>query len=622
MKNKIQASTFGCGILSLLILLTANLYVPPAFADEVFDPEILSQSTVRILVKHKKKVVSAASGFVWQKDNQIVTSLHVIHPDPKSKIIVEFGRKKRKATILAVLAHADLVLLEVKKPIAGWKPLQHFNGEKPKYKDEVSALGFNRGSAAMSTRELRKGFVKPETLEMLLPPDAVSNLKKSNVLDLSLPIYYLDGSLLPGYSGSPIVDATGKLIGVGDGGLENGASSVSWVIPASNIDQLTQSSNRTLPANIKSTYKAFTADNIAGGSSGKASISPTYFDVAYNGLVGKLRGYFDYRSILHKLRPTSLGVYQRYGSKLLYIALGQNFNFNTPTLSLSANSMQVASNNNADTNFDDELESDTLDDRVWQQDYQEVIYREFSFVKTKSRTFQQMLGTSSTPELMDSVKQISNELFHGIKVNYKNFSFDVYEDSRYGLNLVVPSEVALVVDDEYLLVEGDMFCRNCPYEIQYHVRSLNDKTQEMISQSPDSFLGYIAAQHLDELNEEGWYGEYEKFRSIEPFGSNRYVLRTAFSDFAGSYQDNYEFNYFIAATNRDAWFQVQGILNRFDDEFISDLKKYQGTDCTASNVSNNVVAICQDIETMLKILISTHLTTFSNKFMHQSSSRE
>ncbi|MBL4795575.1 MAG: trypsin-like peptidase domain-containing protein, partial [Pseudomonadales bacterium] len=224
------------GMLYVYVLFLCVAISPSVHAG--FDPEVLSQSTVRILIKTKQGVVGAASGFIWKNNNQIVTSLHVLSSDPKSKIIVEFGRKKRLAKIKAVLPKADLVLLEVRKPIDGWLPLTEFEAKKPPYKADVSALGFNQGSIGMSTRELRKGFVKPEILKVLLPPAALSKLLASKVLDVTLPIYYLDGSLLPGYSGSPIVNDDGVLIGIGDGGLENGASSVSWVIPATNLDAL------------------------------------------------------------------------------------------------------------------------------------------------------------------------------------------------------------------------------------------------------------------------------------------------------------------------------------------------------------------------------------------------
>ena len=66
------------------------------------------------------------------------------------------------------------------------------------------------------------------------------------------------------------------------------------------------------------------------------------------------------------------------------------------------------------------------------------------------------------------------------------------------------------------------------------------------------------------------------------------------------------------------WFQVEGILNRFDNEFLKQLKDQQGTDCRVDGLSRKKTAICNDIKIMMKILIGVHLTSFSNKFMRTS----
>ena len=111
----------------------------------------------------------------------------------------------------------------------------------------------------------------------------------------------------------------------------------------------------------------------------------------------------------------------------------------------------------------------------------------------------------------------------------------------------------------------------------------------------------------------GDYAEYDAFRQIDNYGSDRYVLRAAFSDFAEPLKEDFELNYFITANNRDAWFQVQGILNRFDEGFFDDLERYRGTDCTASDLSAEQQEICAEITTSFKVLASTHFTSFSNR---------
>ena len=560
----------------LNLALGLSLACSPSFATSQFDPELLSQSTVRVLIKQKNRIVSAATGFIWQQPDQIVTSLHVMNNQPGTKIIIEFNKRKRLATVKSVLPGADLVLLTVKRPIEGWTPLRLHNPQKPKYKAPISALGFNKGAIGMSTRELRKGYVKPETLEVLLPPKALSLLSQSNVLDIKLPIYYLDGSLLPGYSGSPIVNEQGVLIGIGDGGLENGAGGVSWVIPAYHLAELSQSQSLSLPKSLGATRKVFSTDNAISLPT-SAAIEPTY------------------NSVKDKIAQTIPSSWWDF-----FISRAQA----KPSIEAR-----------------DEFSVDS-EDLAWQKEYRQTDYFQFSFIKTKSRTFGQMVESTDYSEGLNKVFSLFNLYFHGYQVDYDSFVFDIYEDSQFGLNIAVPSGITLSVDKhKYLVVEGNLFCRTCPYEIQYHIRNMKPADRVAMNDSAHSFLNNLAHQHWNELNAEGDYGEYTDFREIESYGNHKHILRAAFSDLHNQYQDDFELNYLTIAANEDTWFQVQGILNRFDHRFLKDLDKHRGTDCRAipsesKRKYKQKRALCNDIETMLKILLSAHLTTFSNKIIN------
>ncbi|MFT5758706.1 MAG: hypothetical protein ACI9LM_003454 [Alteromonadaceae bacterium] len=565
--NQTIAWSFLLHLHWLIKLLFTTLCLLPMMSKADFDPELLSQSTVRILIKNKQGVIGAASGFIWQQPDQIVTSLHVMANDKNAKIIIEFGKKRRLAKVKAVLPYADLVLLTVSKPIKEWLPLLSFDPIKPKYKARVSALGFNRGSLGMSTRELIKGYAKPEVLQQFLPESAVSALSKSKMPDIQLPIYYLDGSLLPGYSGAPIVNAEGKLIGIGNGGLENGAANVSWVIPAQHLVALQNSSKHHLPVNLDQTSKIFTLDKV---------------DQRTKTIVQHWQQPLD-KSLMHELSWL-----QRLSQSLIRRAYAE------PALSIVASGDSTFSS--SDVN------------------YKVVKYQQFTFVNVKTRSYQQMLLSSGTPANMEQVFTLFNMVFKGYQVDYQSFLYDVYEDDKTGLNILVPYGVDLMVDDGYLLAQGEMFCRTCDYEIQYHARVLNDKTALLIKESPYEFLHDIANQHWQDLNDEGDFQEYSDFRTIENFGADRYILRATFSDFAEPFKQEFELNYFTAATNKKAWFQAQGILNRFDDDFWQQVNANRGTNCQLPQESLAKVTLCEDISTVLKVLISVHLTAFSNQF--------
>jgi hypothetical protein len=624
---------------TLVLSLALCLFLKSQISLAQFDPAILNQSTVKILVKHKGKIVSVATGFVWQKNNTIVTSLHVMYDQPGAIIIVEFNKRKRKASIKSMVAGADLVLLEVKKPIAGWVAIKEYNKTKPKYKAQVSALGFNRGSLGMSTRELVKGYVSPEILKVLLPPDALAKLKNSNVLDLNLSIYYLDGSLLPGYSGSPIVDQHGSLIGIGDGGLENGAAGVSWVIPASHLDKLTLAQNTRLPKGLGLTHAAFSGDVAVPKKRAPHSLSGISLGAVYkifnNGIdspfnskgVGQFIGGAKSSSFF-KL-PAFLTIVNSF-DQILSSALPNHSNYSQARLSrwmASGISALLAPNGqkpiiryslvNSPTSGSPQIKGKNEElSYPALNPYDEVIYDNFTFIKTKTRRYSEMLASANDSNGLKKVFEIYNHFFHGYRVAYEDYLFDIYEDGKMGLNIVVPANIKLkVTDDNYLLLNGGMFCRTCPYEIQYHARKLTLEHQTDIKKGPKIFLNNAANDHWHELNDEGDYGEYEDFREITEYGNQRYVLRAAFSDRNAYYQDQFELNYFNAATNSQTWFQVQGILNRFDHDFLTQLDEYRGTDCRQNHLSKPVSVVCEDIMDMLRVLMAVHLTSFSNEIM-------
>lgn len=518
-----------------------------------FDPETLSQSTVRVQVKDKGRLVSVASGFVWKTPSQVVTSLHVMHDSPNSQIIIEFGKKRRKAKVKAVLMEADLVLLEVSRPIKEWRPLEDFEGKKPPYKTRITALGYHHGALGMSTRELLKGYAKPEILQQLLPPQAVAILQQTNMPSVTLPIYYLDGSLLPGYSGAPVVDLRGRLIGIGNGGLENGAANVSWVIPASFLTALEQSNKASLPNKMAQKSQLFSLD--------RRTITP----------------------------------------KKTQLQSPKKRHDNNPFNWFFASA--VAS----------PLWEKDHDFSPFGVDYQEVTYQQFRFIKVKQRRYAQMIASSGTPKLLNHVLTIFSHFFPDISIDYQNQLFDVYTDPHYGLNIVVPAGAELITDDGFLLAKGQGLCRTCAFEIQYHARLLSEERQLRVVKTPMRFLNDIADQHWEELNQEGDYDEYSQLRQIERAGSYRYVLRAVFSDFLEPFKDKFELNYYSAAISRNAWFQAQGIINPFTVSFVRQIKRNKGLNCQQAMLSRLQHDFCRQVLTAFHVLTSTHLTSFSNR---------
>lgn len=242
----------------LLLLLTFVSFtiLSPA---QGFNPKEVQKSLVKVMVTSNGKA-GICSGFIWKEGDWVVTSLHAMKPGGEIKVQY-LDQHWRTAQIIKVNVDADLVLLQVSGTVpAGIIPLQAYSTQTLNFGEEIIALGYNSGAKGSSTRSMKKGFVDPETLRYLVPDADRKNIEASGLPSIDLDIIYLDGSLLPGYSGSPVYDKNGKLIGIGDGGLEGGASNVSWVIPAKFLTQLENSSMTSLPANFSQIAQHFSAE--------------------------------------------------------------------------------------------------------------------------------------------------------------------------------------------------------------------------------------------------------------------------------------------------------------------------------------------------------------------------
>jgi len=228
-----------------------------------FDPDQIKNSLVRVVVTINERESKVLTGFVWKTPNQVVTSLHGMSKTGTIKVLF-MNQAWRNVKIKKVFQKADLVLLEVLPgqsavPI-GVAPINNFHVGPIKFGSDVYAFGYNSGAPGSSSRILKKGDVSPETLMSLIPNKDRAALERIGFPALDLNILYLEGSLLPGFSGAPVFDSQGRLIGVGDGGLEKGASNVSWIIPAKYITELENSTVASLPPNFETLSQLFSAD--------------------------------------------------------------------------------------------------------------------------------------------------------------------------------------------------------------------------------------------------------------------------------------------------------------------------------------------------------------------------
>lgn len=562
----------------LFILWAGMLFCAPLQAQ--FDRELLSNATVRVVVKVRNQVVAVASGFVWQKTNQIVTSLHLMDTDPEAIVIVGSGNKRRLARVKSVLPEADLVLLEVAHPFDNWQPLRRFNTSVPKYRSLLTVLGFDKGVQEMSVRELMTGYAKPEMLQQLLPSRAVNLMAESGIFSTKLPIYFLDSSLPLGYSGAPVVDQDGELIGIANGGIENGAAQVSWIIPAANLIHLTRSQMRALPTALSMSSTLFSLDKIM----------PTQFYLS--------------------------GI--RYGSELI------------PLPEPIARSVIKHRFWSVAESEDHSQVSTDLSWSLHQFTFHEVSHRQLRFTRVKTRSFAQMLVSSGQSESISRLRTLYQHVFGAYHIDYPNLLFDVYTDVLNGLNIVVPHGAELVVKGDYLLVQTAWLCQICPIGMQFHLHqsppllafTASDRVMSERERATQ-LLQVLADQHLETLQQRGAYSEFPDVRYIDNYGAGRQIMRAAFDRIDAPLASTDQLNYLVVAHNRDVWFEAQATLR---SSLLPNKSDGSGTHCMVNHAVKSDIehathhaldpeqaSLCRDMMRAFWVLASTHFTSFANR---------
>lgn len=90
----------------------------------------------------------------------------------------------------------------------------------------------------LSVRESMLSLCNPplRPLKDIVPPDLLSDLIKRRSPNHKIDVLDLDGHLLPGHSGAPILDSENRVLAVANGGLKEGFAAMSWAVPFQYID--------------------------------------------------------------------------------------------------------------------------------------------------------------------------------------------------------------------------------------------------------------------------------------------------------------------------------------------------------------------------------------------------
>ncbi|HEY3021767.1 MAG TPA: trypsin-like peptidase domain-containing protein [Solirubrobacteraceae bacterium] len=162
---------------------------------------------------------ATGSGFVIDKSGDILTNAHVV--DGAVKVTVQFSDDKTvDAKIVGRDTSTDLALLKVDSDGLSLRPLELGSAKDVQVGDPAIAIGNPFGLS----RTLTTGVISAKQRQIQAP----NGFRIDNVLQTDAPIN-------PGNSGGPLLDATGRVIGINSqietGGSGNGNVGIGFAVP-------------------------------------------------------------------------------------------------------------------------------------------------------------------------------------------------------------------------------------------------------------------------------------------------------------------------------------------------------------------------------------------------------
>jgi len=140
----------------------------------------------------------SGSGFVWDRQGDIVTNYHVIAQASKVKVVTSDGKEYQASVAGADLDH-DMAVLRIKAPAESLPPLSLGSSANLRVGQKVLAIG------------------NPFGLDHTLTTGVVSALGRTirSMSDRTIEgVIQTDAAINPGNSGGPLLDSGGRLIGV------------------------------------------------------------------------------------------------------------------------------------------------------------------------------------------------------------------------------------------------------------------------------------------------------------------------------------------------------------------------------------------------------------------------
>lgn len=225
---------------------------------------------------HKPDVVRYQTGFRVSGIVGLVTALHGVADDCEIINAVgggDDGPVFNNLVLTKVDVGGDVALLsssEIKTATRKVQLLAISAGETLKPSDALTVIGYPYGMyAQLRSDSLRVRDTAMVPLSRLIPPNLISAIRSRNSPSPSTRVVSVEGHFLPGESGAPVFNDKNRIVGIVNGGLQEGHAEVSWMIQWNQVylEQVTQPDVKNSLVSLKAhdPHLVFAASNEEAG---------------------------------------------------------------------------------------------------------------------------------------------------------------------------------------------------------------------------------------------------------------------------------------------------------------------------------------------------------------------
>jgi 2-alkenal reductase len=185
---------------------------------------ITTERVERIGIFQAAVAQGAGSGFVWDTQGHVVTNNHVVEGARSVKVQLDAGRTY-SAKVIGRAPDYDLAVVKLAEVPPGLRPIPLGSSSELKIGQSAYAIGNPFGL----TRTLTRGVVS--ALDRHLPTSDIREIAGA---------IQTDAAINPGNSGGPLLDSSGRLIGVTTAirSPSGGSTGVGLAIPADLVNRI------------------------------------------------------------------------------------------------------------------------------------------------------------------------------------------------------------------------------------------------------------------------------------------------------------------------------------------------------------------------------------------------